>query len=122
MARKILVIEDSKTSRREIVRLVQEQGFTVLEAENGRYGLEFMRSNPDICMIFCDLNMPEMNGIEFAGALRQENSFRSTPLIMMAREVTANAQKETAAFQVAAWLSKPGDFPEIQKLLARHCR
>lgn len=121
MGKKILVIEDSKTSRRELVRLVQDKGYTVLEAENGRLGLEVIKSHSDICLVFCDLNMPEMNGVEFLSALRQESSYRSTPVIMMSRDVTDLARAETAKFKVAAWIRKPSGFAEVGSLLDSHC-
>ncbi len=121
MGRKILVVEDSKTSRREIVRLVQERGFTALEAENGRSGLEMIKDRTDIALVFCDLNMPEMNGLEFAAAFRQETHYKDTPFIMMAQDKGEAKSKEASSSKVTAWLSKPADATSIASFLDKYC-
>jgi two-component system chemotaxis response regulator CheY len=73
---KILITDDSKAMRMIVGRTLRQAGFdshTLIEAENGRIGLEIAQSQePDL--ILCDWNMPEMTGIEFLKALRAGGS------------------------------------------------
>jgi len=66
----ILVVEDDPIQRRLLKNAIERHGYVAHLAENGRLGLEFLkRGNDQINVIVLDLMMPEMNGIEFLGAL-----------------------------------------------------
>ena len=71
---KILVVDDSQTMRRIVIRSLKAAGFgqhAVVEAGDGAEGLEKVKSDkPDV--IISDWNMPEMNGIEFLQSLREK--------------------------------------------------
>ena len=66
----ILVVEDDPIQRRLLKNAIERHGHVAHLAENGRLGLEVLKRNSDqINVIVLDLMMPEMNGIEFLGAL-----------------------------------------------------
>jgi DNA-binding NtrC family response regulator len=66
----ILVVEDDPIQRRLLKNAIERHGHVAYLAENGRLGLEFLkRGNDQINVIVLDLMMPEMNGLEFLGAL-----------------------------------------------------
>ncbi len=66
----ILVVEDDPIQRRLLKNAIERHGHVAHLAENGRLGLEFLKRGHDqINVIVLDLMMPEMNGIEFLGAL-----------------------------------------------------
>ncbi len=68
---KVLVIDDEPLSRKTIVSCLEDRGFFVIPAENGNVGLERVHSQmPDV--IFLDLRIPEMNGVEFLERLLLE--------------------------------------------------
>lgn len=81
--KKILVIEDEAALREEIVTWLLMEGFQVIEAENGRKGLELaLEANPDI--ILSDIMMPEMTGNEVLNFLMQKTGFDIPFLFMSA--------------------------------------
>jgi two-component system chemotaxis response regulator CheY len=85
---KILVVDDSSTMRRIIINTLSRIGYTnVVEAEHGKAGLEKLAQG-GVEMIITDWNMPEMDGLEFVGVVRGNDS--SIPILM----VTTNAAKE----------------------------
>ena len=85
---KILVVDDSSTMRRIIINTLSRIGYTnVVEAEHGKAGLEKLAQG-GIEMIVTDWNMPEMDGLEFVGVVRQSDT--AIPILM----VTTNAAKE----------------------------
>ncbi|HEY0123402.1 MAG TPA: sigma-54 dependent transcriptional regulator, partial [Rhizobium sp.] len=66
----VLVVEDDPIQRRLLKNAIERHGHVVHLAENGRFGLEFLKRNGDqINVIVLDLMMPEMTGIELLGAL-----------------------------------------------------
>ena len=71
MASKVLVVDDSKTARKEVVRVVHNHGILTVEAKNGKEALAKLQDKDDISLVFCDVNMPEMNGIEFLEAVKK---------------------------------------------------
>lgn len=79
-AAKILTIEDARAVRETIVAYLEDSGFTVIEAENGRIGIEKCRQeHPDL--VLCDLRMPEMDGLDVLAVVTEE--FPETPIIVV---------------------------------------
>ncbi|MCP5047272.1 MAG: diguanylate cyclase [bacterium] len=70
----VLVVDDSGVSRLMIRTLLQTQKFTVLEANNGKEGLEVLRKNPQVKLVISDYNMPQMDGFEFISTIRKKHS------------------------------------------------
>ncbi len=69
MSRKILVVDDAKFMRVRCARILNEQGFTVIEAENGREAVEkYQAERPDAVLL--DISMPEMDGLNALRAIR----------------------------------------------------
>ncbi|MDP6580317.1 MAG: response regulator [Vicinamibacterales bacterium] len=69
---KVLIVDDDSSSRTLLKNLVEEQGYPAAVAPDGRQGLEtFRHLHPDI--VFSDMRMPEMDGLELLEAIRQED-------------------------------------------------
>ena len=99
----VLVVEDSDITRRLLVGMVGKMGYRVVEAVNGRDGLEkFNASAPDLVMT--DLDMPVMNGIELIRALRQQGV--RLPLVVMTTRETPESKAEALAVGADAYLLK----------------
>jgi diguanylate cyclase (GGDEF)-like protein len=71
---KVLVVDDSGVSRTLVRSLLEIQQFQVLEAENGKKGLEVLKEHPDVRLVISDYNMPAMDGFEFTSAVRKKFS------------------------------------------------
>lgn len=80
---KVLVVDDSKTARKHIIKLLKIYRFIVLEAENGEQGLELLNSNKDIQLIITDFNMPKMDGFELTKKIRQLYNKKEIAIIGM---------------------------------------
>lgn len=106
---KIAIVEDTLEARRLIRRILQSQGnFTILEAENGREGLDLVkRELPDLVVL--DLMMPEMDGFSVIEALRAIPETATIPVIVAtAKELTPD-EKNRLSGHIQALLQK-GDF------------
>ncbi|MCH7725925.1 MAG: response regulator [Planctomycetes bacterium] len=86
---KLLVVDDSALDRKIVGRLIEEQGLSPVYAENGREALTVLeRERPEA--VLTDLRMPEMDGLELVGEIRQR--FSTVPVILM----TAHGSEEIA--------------------------
>jgi CheY-like chemotaxis protein len=78
----VLVVEDEADTRDMLRRLLDKEGWVVTEATNGRVALELMAERqPELILL--DLMMPEMDGFAFIEALRQQDAWRSIPVVVV---------------------------------------
>jgi adenylate cyclase len=79
---RVLVVDDNDSSRQLLVHQLQRQGHQTLEAASGRAGLDIMREQaPDLVLL--DLLMPQMNGFEVLQAMREDETLRHLPVVMI---------------------------------------
>jgi two-component system, chemotaxis family, chemotaxis protein CheY len=81
-----LVIDDSRTVRAILRAILTEIGLTVVEAANGREGLDRLRDAEDVGVVLVDWNMPEMNGLEFIRAVRAQRAYDPVRIMMVTTE------------------------------------
>lgn len=102
-----LVVDDARTIRMIIGKILKEFGMEVLEAGNGKQALEQMRLNPGIDLILVDWNMPEMNGLDFIKAIRAQKTYDRVRILMVTSET--ESEQVTKALKAGAneYLMKP---------------
>jgi two-component system chemotaxis response regulator CheY len=102
-----LVIDDSRTVRFLIAKMLREMGMEVVEAANGAEALEQIRRYPNLELLLVDWNMPVMNGIEFVQAVRAQPAYDAMRILMVTSE--AESAQVTRALQAGAneYLMKP---------------
>ncbi|MBE9116011.1 hybrid sensor histidine kinase/response regulator [Lusitaniella coriacea LEGE 07157] len=79
----ILVVDDSLTTRQNLSLTLDRAGYPVIQASDGREALEKLRTSPQIAAVFCDIEMPKMNGFEFLNLCRKDYSASELPAIML---------------------------------------
>lgn len=77
----VLVVDDSKISRKITASYLQIQRFNVLEATNGQEALDILRAHPYTKLVVTDYNMPVMDGFELVSAIRKNNSLDKIGII-----------------------------------------
>jgi DNA-binding response OmpR family regulator len=89
----VLVVEDDASMREMIRRALEKEGWGVMEAENGRVGLDLIKvSVPSLVLL--DLMMPELDGFEFMHELRQMPEHRVLPVVVItAKDLTAEDRR-----------------------------
>jgi two-component system chemotaxis response regulator CheY len=102
-----LVIDDSRVMRIIIGNILREMGMQVIEAGNGIEGLEQLRMNPEVDLVLVDWNMPEMDGLEFIGAVRARREHDAVRLVMVTTET--ETEQMMRAFRAGAneYVMKP---------------
>jgi two-component system, chemotaxis family, chemotaxis protein CheY len=104
---KALVIDDSKAMRSILSRMLQGLGFEVLEASNGREGIERLQANGSVDLALVDWNMPEMNGLEFIRTVRAEQSYDGVLLMMVTTETEMENVVRALAAGANEYVMKP---------------
>ena len=86
--RPVLVVDDDAGVRQLLRRMLEPEGYTVIEAENGRVAFERLREiSPSVILL--DLMMPEMDGFEFVGEFRRHEAWRTIPIVVVtAKDLT----------------------------------
>jgi two-component system chemotaxis response regulator CheY len=103
-----LIVDDSRTIRGAVRRLVTELGFDTREAANGAEGIEACRNEkPDVVLL--DWNMPVMNGMEFLQALPGAMNGELPPIILCTTESSLDHIVEALAAGANEYIMKPFD-------------
>jgi two-component system chemotaxis response regulator CheY len=104
---KAIVLDDSKTMRTIIAKILNEIGFEVFQAINGREALNRMREIEGIDLALVDWNMPEMDGIEFIQAVRAEKEWDRIRIMMVTAETERDQVKRALAVGADEYVTKP---------------
>jgi CheY-like chemotaxis protein len=117
---KILVIDDQWQDRSVLVKILRPLGFDLTEAGDGQEALTLARQiRPEV--IFVDLVMTEMSGLECTQRLRQELKLEDSVIIALSAHVITQVQQQSLAAGCNAFLGKPIDIHQLLHLLAFHC-
>lgn len=102
----ILLIEDETTIRENTIEMLELEGFDAMGAENGKVGLEMIRSrHPD--MIICDIQMPVMNGYELIRQVKRDPETREIPFIFFTAKAELESEAEGLGLGALMYLKKP---------------
>ena len=113
--KRVLVPDDEPITRMLVKLLLEREHYDVLEATNGRDGVELAtRERPDLLLI--DLNMPEMDGYEAIARLRKDLSMATLPIVVLTAEDGPGVEKRVLELGADDYIVKPFD-PDI--LLSR---
>jgi len=107
---KVLIIDDERAIRRALKEILEFEDCTVLEAENGKEGLEIVKSN-SLDLIFCDIKMPVMDGSEVLDALTSEGN--EVPIIMISGHGTVETAVQSIKKGAFDFIEKPLDLNRI---------
>jgi two-component system chemotaxis response regulator CheY len=102
----VLTVDDSPSVRQMVKIALSAAGYGVAEAGDGLAGLAAAKANP-VQLIVTDLNMPNMNGLEFIRALRQLAPYRGVPIVFLTTESDEAVKKDAKAAGATAWITKP---------------
>jgi signal transduction histidine kinase/ActR/RegA family two-component response regulator len=117
----ILVAEDNPVNQRLLTRLLAKKGHKVTTVDNGRHALEALKEQ-DYDLIFMDVQMPEMDGVETTGRIREEETISGGHVLIVA--LTAHAMKGDREICLAAgmddYMTKPIRRVDLDRLLDKY--
>ena len=108
MMSKALVVDDSRTIRIIIRRILIELGYEVCEATNGIEALKVLATEKTaVKLVLADWNMPEMNGLELVKSLRQNREFDSLKVLMVTTETEMGQMASALEAGADEYVMKP---------------
>jgi len=105
MADKVLLADDSVSMRQMSAFILTQAGYEVVQAIDGVDALS--KLTEDVNVILTDLNMPNMNGIDFIKAVRNGKINRLVPIIMVTTEFDGALKQKGREAGATAWIVKP---------------
>ncbi|MEO6968903.1 MAG: response regulator [Rhodanobacteraceae bacterium] len=116
---KVMVIDDSKTIRRTAETLLKKEGAEVLTATDGFEALSKISDlKPDI--IFVDIMMPRLDGYQTCALIKNNHSFRGTPVIMLSSKDGLFDKARGRIVGSEQYLTKPFTREELLGAIRRH--
>lgn len=103
--KKVLVVDDSETIRQQVRQALAPAGYDILEAVDGLDGLTKIRTSTDLTLVLCDVNMPQMSGLEMISEVHKEG--RKTPIIMLTSEGQPSLIRRARESGAKGWIVKP---------------
>ena len=106
MSKNILIVDDSASMRQMVSFTLKDSGYEVIQAVHGKDGIDKLNGSK-IDMVITDLNMPEMDGIEFIKQMRNKDGYKFTPIIMLTTESQDSKKQEGRQAGASGWIVKP---------------
>jgi two-component system chemotaxis response regulator CheY len=109
MAYNILIVDDSPAMRSFVHRVLDLSGLEIgrcTQAENGKAALDLLRGEW-VDLILTDINMPEMNGLEFLQNMEADESLRMIPVVVVSTDKTENREQQMLELGAKGYVKKP---------------
>ncbi|NET06236.1 MAG: response regulator [Symploca sp. SIO2B6] len=103
----VLIVDDSITVRSLLEITFTKSGYRVEQARDGQEAWEKLRSGLPCDVVFCDIEMPRMNGIELLSRLQKDEDLRHIPIAMLTSRGAQRHQQEAAKLGARGYFIKP---------------
>jgi two-component system, chemotaxis family, chemotaxis protein CheY len=105
MTKTILTVDDSVSVRQMVRFTLEEAGYQVIDAQDGRDALAKLTGA--VKLVITDLNMPQLDGIGLIRAVRADSSYKGLPIVMLTTESQDTRKQEGRAAGATGWIVKP---------------
>lgn len=120
-SKRILYIEDNFDNRILIKRILEAEGYTVVEAENGTKGLELaLGSKPDL--ILMDINLPDIDGYECTTRLRKATEGKHVPIVALTANAMEGDVKKAMDAGCNGYIPKPIDVDNLPRQIEKYLK
>jgi two-component system, chemotaxis family, chemotaxis protein CheY len=119
MATSVLIIDDSNTMRKIVQRSLRQAGFEfdkILEAGDGQEALSVLAAEK-VDLILSDINMPNMDGLEFLRQKAGDEAIKDIPVVMITTEAGADIIGEARALGAKGSIKKPFTADQVQDII-----
>jgi two-component system, chemotaxis family, chemotaxis protein CheY len=106
MSVRILAVDDSATTLRQLESFLTPHGYTVIKAASASDGIDAVRTEK-FDLLIVDVNMPGMNGLEMIREVRAVPGYEKTPCFVLTTESTRHLMEAGRKVGATAWIVKP---------------
>lgn len=116
----ILLVEDDKVDAMTVERAMREISISneLVVKGNGEEALDYLKTCDELpCLIFLDLNMPKMNGLEFLNEIKNDINLKRTPVIVLTTSQDLTDKTESYNLGVSGYINKPVDYERFIEIM-----
>ena len=117
---KVLIVDDVTSIRVPLRAYLEAEGCQVFEAEDGQQGLNILKKDPSIKLVFSDINMKIMDGFEMVKCASLIDSIKHIPIVMLTSENSDAAVLRGKQLSVKGWIVKPAKPHHLRKYLVKY--
>jgi two-component system chemotaxis response regulator CheY len=115
-----MIIDDDVVSRMVLMHLVDSAGaFEVLEAEDGEDAWRQLRAGARPAIVFCDLRMPHLSGMELLARVKADAAYAGMPFVLVSAAGDAATMEQALGLGADGYIVKPFDSAKVGDYLAR---
>ena len=116
----ILVVDDHRDTAEAVTQMLRKRGRDAAIAESGRAALSMLRSlTPDLIVL--DMHMPELDGTDVLGAIRENDAVRHVPVIVYSADASADAMMVSQELGAREYVVKGQfDMAKLGDLIDKH--
>ena len=118
---RILHVEDNSDNRKLVRRVLEAEGYEVIEAQNGNQALEYLNSL-HIDLALMDINMPDIDGYTLATRIRATPRLAGLPILAMTANVMRGDRERSLDAGCDGYIQKPIDIDILSMQLERYLR
>ncbi|MEH2430337.1 MAG: HAMP domain-containing protein [Nostoc sp.] len=115
--KKALIVDDDMRNIFALTSMLERYQIEVIYAENGREGITLLENTPDIDVVLMDVMMPEMDGYETTRTIRQNERFKSLPIIALTAKAMQGDREKCIEAGASDYITKPVDTEQLLSLL-----
>jgi len=113
----LLLVEDTEDNRFMLRRLLEMEGYRVVEARNGEEAVKVAKDEKP-ALILMDLSLPIIDGLAATKLIRRMPEFKDVPIIAVSAHDIADFQEEALTAGCNRYITKPIDFGELENLIS----
>jgi CheY-like chemotaxis protein len=117
--KRLLVVDDDVRNIYALTALLEREGAEVLNAESGAEALEMLGSQGDVDAVLMDVMMPEMDGLQTTGLIRQNPQFQGLPIIAVTAKAMQGDREKCLDAGASDYIAKPVDAEQLVDLVKR---
>jgi two-component system chemotaxis response regulator CheY len=121
MLKQILIADDSESIREVLAYSIQNAGYEVLLASDGKEALKYFDGRT-IDLLLTDYHMPNLNGLELIHQVRQIEHYKYLPILVLTTESQIEIMKEARDAGATGWLTKPFNTEKLLQTLRKVIR
>ncbi|MFE7131755.1 HAMP domain-containing protein, partial [Streptomyces sp. NPDC057638] len=106
---KVLIVDDDIRNVFALTSVLEQNGLSVLYAENGREGIEVLEQHDDVRVVLMDIMMPEMDGYATTTAIRRMPQFAGLPIIALTAKAMKGDREKAIESGASDYVTKPVD-------------